>query len=96
MRTKSWLSARVIPSLRLCPLSWVDRGLSCLRAESVVNRLVLWAWLLSSSSYMALPYSVTSSYQSLAFLPKTCLLLNYRPFLAGVCSKGPHRHIHLA
>lgn len=65
------------------------------RAESVVNCLVLWTWLLSLSR-MALPYSVTSPYQSLAFPPKTCLLLKYRPSLAGVRSKGPHRHIHLA
>lgn len=90
-------SARVIPSLRLCPLSWGDRGLSTLKkAESVVNHLVLWMWLLWSLFPVAMPYSVTSPYQSLAFLPKTYLLFNYRPSLAGVCSKGPHRHIHRA
>lgn len=73
--------ARVIPFLSLCPLSWVDGGLSVLKkAESVVNCLVLWTRLLSSLSHMAIPYSVTSPYQSLASLPKTCLLLNHIGF----------------
>lgn len=90
-------SARVIPSLRLCPLSWVDKGLSVLKkAESVVNHLVPWTWLLSSLSRMAIPYSVTSPSQSLAFLPKTCLLLNYigLPWLES--AQSPYRHIHLS
>lgn len=50
------------------------------KAESVVNRLVLWTWLLSSLPRMTIPYSVTLPYQSLASLPKTCLLLNYIGF----------------
>lgn len=91
-------SARVISFLRLCPLSWVDGGLSVRKkAESVVNCLVLWTWLLLSLSHMAIPYSVTSPYQSLASLPKTLSPTQlYRLSLAGVCSKGPYRHIHLA
>lgn len=88
-------SARVIPSLSLCPLSRADRRLkhaqeSRKRCKSF--RAVDTVTVVPASCGCTPECHPTLS--ELGFPPKD--LLNYRPSLAGLCSKGPYRHIHLA
>lgn len=91
--------ARVIPFLSLCPLSWVDGGLS-VRAQESRERCKL-SSAVDTVTVIPVSYGYTLqchfTLSELGFPPKDLSpTQSYRLSLAGVCSKGPYRHIHLA